>query len=127
MQHILVIDDFASARLYHSSLLRRMGHTVAEAENGRAALELLRKESFDLILLDLLMPELDGAGFLQQLRALPEGRAGIPVIAVTSEKEAKEELGAGMGNIAAVLIKPVTPGELRKQVECALGSSSLPA
>ena len=58
--HNLVVDDHKTNRLKLSMGLKRQGHTVALAENGRLALDMLRAESFDLVLLDIIMPEMDG-------------------------------------------------------------------
>jgi len=88
MEHgrILVADD----NLINLKLLRRMleeqGHSVATAEHGQAALELLRAEAFDLLLLDILMPELDGYQVLAQMQADPILRH-IPVIVISAVDE----------------------------------------
>lgn len=58
--HILVVDDHRTTRLKLCLGLKQQGHTVGEAENGMQALEKLRDEKFDLVLLDILMPEMDG-------------------------------------------------------------------
>lgn len=88
---LLVADDNKVNRLLLSRSLDLLGHTVVCAENGRIALELLREASFDLLLLDMEMPELDGFGVLEQLGADPKLR-DLPVI-VTSSLE-------GVANIA---------------------------
>ena len=83
---ILVADD----NLINLKLLRRMleeqGHSVATAEHGQAALELLRAEAFDLLLLDILMPEVDGYHVLEQMKAEP-GLRHIPVIVISAVDE----------------------------------------
>ena len=83
---ILVADD----NLINLKLLRRMleeqGHSVATAEHGQAALELLHAEAFDLLLLDILMPELDGYQVLAQMQADPILRH-IPVIVISAVDE----------------------------------------
>jgi signal transduction histidine kinase len=76
--HILVVDDHKTNRLKLSLGLKQQGHTVALAENGRQALDMLRAESFDVVLLDIIMPELDG--YQVQLR-------DIPVIMVSAVEE----------------------------------------
>ena len=64
---LLVVDDNKVNRLLLTRSLELQGHRVATAENGRVALEMLRRESFDLLLLDMEMPEMDGFQVLEQL------------------------------------------------------------
>lgn len=81
--HILVVDDQRTNRLKLSLGLKQQGHTVGEAENGRQALEKLRGERFDLVLLDILMPEMDGYEVLGQMRADKVLR-DVPVIVISA-------------------------------------------
>ena len=66
--HILVVDDHRTTRLKLCLGLKQQGHTVGEAENGMQALEKLRDEKFDLVLLDILMPEMDGYQVLERMK-----------------------------------------------------------
>ncbi len=96
--HILIVDDLRTNRLKISLGLRQQGHTVAEAENGRQALELLRTGAFDLVLLDILMPEMDGYEVLEHMKQDTTLRA-IPVIVISAQDELESvvrgiELGA---------------------------------
>jgi adenylate cyclase len=84
--HILVVDDQKLNRLKLSAALQKQGHTVALAESGLQALEMLQAEAFDLVLLDLLMPEMDGYQVLVQLKQDPRLR-DLPVIVITSLNE----------------------------------------
>ena len=94
--HILVVDDLRTNRLKLSLGLKQQGHTVSEAENGRQALDMLRAGSFDLVLLDILMPEMDGFEFLRQLRG--KGcNTNVCVVSAdiqASSKKLAQELGA---------------------------------
>lgn len=121
MKTILVIDDFATARLYHATLLRQLGHRVVEAANGLEALEQVRQQPVDLILLDLLMPELSGAEFLRRLRQ-DSARGQVPVVAITSERSETLSREVEALGVRALLVKPVMPGALRKTVESILPS-----
>jgi len=119
MKRILVIDDFATARRYHALLLRNLGHEVIEAENGRLGLAEVKKGQFDLIVLDLLMPELSGEEFLQVLRQ--DGASQhIPVVAVTSEGASAIADRLKQQGVHTILVKPVLPAALRQGVEHAL-------
>jgi signal transduction histidine kinase/CheY-like chemotaxis protein len=81
---ILVVDDQPDVRERSVRALRAVGHTVVEAENGAVALEIVADEPPDLVLLDLLMPVMDGFEFLDRFRATEIGRS-VPVIVVTSK------------------------------------------
>ena len=80
---LLVADDNRVNRLLLSRSLELQGHTVAMAENGRVALEMLQKGGFDLVLLDMEMPEMTGFEVLEQLAADPKLR-DLPVIVTSS-------------------------------------------
>ncbi len=121
---LLVADDNKVNRLLLGRSLEMLGHRVASAENGRVALELLRRESFDLLLLDMEMPELDGFQVLEQMVA-DEQLRDLPVI-VTSSLEGVAhvarciELGAD-----DYLPKPVNPVLLKARVNSSLEKKRL--
>jgi DNA-binding response OmpR family regulator len=96
--HILVVDDQRTNRLKLSLGLKQQGHTAGEAENGMQALEKLRAEAFDLVLLDIVMPEMDGYQVLEQMKADPILR-DVPVIVISAMDDLESvvkgiELGA---------------------------------
>ena len=121
---LLVADDNKVNRLLLTRSLELQGHRVASAENGRIALELLRAEAFDLLLLDMEMPELDGFQVLEQLAADLALR-DLPVI-VTSSLEGIAhivrciELGA-----EDYLHKPVNPVLLKARIGASLEKKRL--
>jgi CheY-like chemotaxis protein len=121
---ILIVEDEDDIRtIVRLSLERLGGMSVIEARSGRAALEAAARDRPDAILLDVMMPELDGAATLAALRRDP-GTSGIPVIFLTAkalpgEVERLKGLGA-----AAVLTKPFDPGTLPGQVRAAIESLS---
>ena len=80
---LLIVDDDEFSRDLLSRRLSKEGYTVATAENGKKALTLLEHETFDLILLDIMMPEIDGIETLQRIRSSPVLRE-IPVMMVTA-------------------------------------------
>src|SRR5512142_283688 len=84
--HILVVDDLRTNRLKISLGLKQQGHTVAEAENGRQALDMLRAEPFDLVLLDILMPEMNGYKVLEVMKKDAALR-DVPVIVISAQDE----------------------------------------
>lgn len=116
---VLVIDDEADIRLIVRVSLRQRGHGVSEASSGRDGLRTARAERPDVILLDVMMPEMDGPATLEAIRADPE-TSRIPVVFLTakamrSEIERLRALGA-----AGVLVKPFDPLTLGGQLEVVL-------
>jgi DNA-binding response OmpR family regulator len=96
--HILVVDDHKPNRIKISFAVKKLGHTADVAEDGRQALAMLREQPFDLVLLDIIMPELDGYQVLEEMKADSVLR-DIPVIVISAEQEMESvvkgiELGA---------------------------------
>ena len=121
---VLVVDDNEVSRLLLGRGLEQQGHRVTFAENGRLALDLLHSQPFDLVLLDVMMPELDGEQVLAQLTRAPELR-DIPVIMISATDELDSvvrciELGA-----EDYLTKPLNPVLLRARVSASLEKKRL--
>ena len=89
---VLVVDDIATNRMVAATYLRALGATPVEAAGGLEALALLAGQTPpDMVLLDLLMPDMDGRETLHRIRALPGGAAQIPVVAVSAEPLARPD------------------------------------
>jgi len=121
---LLVADDNKVNRLLLGRSLEVLGHRVAMAENGRVALEMLRRESFDLLLLDMEMPEMSGFQVLEQMVADRQLR-DLPVIVTSSLEGAAHvarciELGAD-----DYLPKPVNPVLLKARINSSLEKKRL--
>ena len=101
---VLVVEDDPASRDLLKTILERENWRVATAENGTAALETLQEHDFELILLDLMMPEMDGFEFARILRENEKWRA-IPVIVVTAKDMTDEDRKRLNGNIQGVLAK----------------------
>jgi CheY-like chemotaxis protein len=84
--HILVVDDNRLNRIKLAHSLGQQGHTTAMAEDGRQALEMLRAQPFDLVMLDILMPEMDGYQVLEQMKGDSVLRE-VPVIVISAVDE----------------------------------------
>ncbi|MCS7261138.1 MAG: SpoIIE family protein phosphatase [Anaerolineae bacterium] len=117
--HILVVDDSAQERAMLTRLLERMGHTVMSTSNGEEALECLANNEFDLVLLDLVMPDINGVQVLEHIRSDPS-REHIPVLVISALDDMESvvrcvELGA-----EDYLPKPVNETLLRAHVSAAL-------
>ena len=109
---ILLAEDNKINQKFATVLLTKAGHSVEIAENGHQAVDALRRSEFDIILMDIQMPELDGVQATKQIRALPIPKRNIPIIAMTAHAMAgaKEEyLAAGMNDYIS---KPVQPALL---------------
>ncbi|MCZ6850242.1 MAG: response regulator, partial [Planctomycetota bacterium] len=122
--HLLIVDDNKVNRLLLARHVELEGHRFALAENGRVALEKLRSEPFDLLLLDIEMPELDGFAVLEQLKADPDLR-DIPVI-VTSSLEGMDNIVRCIGlGAEEYLPKPLNPVLLKARIDASLEKKRL--
>jgi CheY-like chemotaxis protein len=113
---VLVAEDNAVARNLASLMLRRMGHEVVAVENGREAVERLSVESFDVVLMDCQMPEMDGYEAAAEIRRREANAHRVRIVAVTAHALPEEQqrcLDAGMDDY---LIKPFMPGQLHEAV-----------
>ena len=77
MFHILVVDDDKNTRMYFEAVLKNSGYTVTVAQNGEEALAVMDKEHIDLVVLDIMMPKMDGYEFTKTLRECANGKAFI--------------------------------------------------
>lgn len=116
---ILVVDDHEIIREMLARLLRKQGHHARKASSGREALHLLSQHAFDLVLLDIMMPEMDGITVLEQLRQHPIWRH-IPVVVISGDNDMEHvvrciELGAD-----DYLFKPFNEVLLRARVAASL-------
>jgi two-component system, chemotaxis family, chemotaxis protein CheY len=123
MKRILIVDDAATVRMFHRSILENAGFEVDEAINGVEALEKTLQNPFDLYLVDVNMPKLDGYGFLRQLRELPVPQ--VPAIMISTEAEANDVQLAFSAGANAYLIKPTKPDLLLQQIQLLLGDGSI--
>ncbi|WNV04044.1 response regulator [Candidatus Methylospira mobilis] len=121
MKRILVVDDAATVRLYHRNILESSGYTVDEAVNGIEALEKTLQMQFDLYIVDVNMPKLDGYGFLEELRShdLPQA----PAMMVSTEAGARDRIRALSAGANLYLVKPVKPEELLSHARLLLGEA----
>lgn len=109
-KHILVVDDAATVRMYHRSILEGAGFKVEEAFNGIEALEKALSRPFDLYLVDINMPKKDGYEFLRELRRLDIPQA--PAVMISTEAESHDRALAYEAGANVYLIKPIKPDEL---------------
>jgi adenylate cyclase len=121
---ILIADDNRVNQLLLARGLEQQGHTVVFAEHGREALELLRRDSFDLMLLDVLMPVLDGYQVLAELKDEPHLR-DIPVIMTSSLDELDSVVKCVEMGAEDYLTKPINPVLLNARINASLEKKRL--
>lgn len=122
MARILVIDDHGDFRDTLNAMLSAADHEVKCGRNGREALEILESEAFDLLVLDVLMPEVDGIEVLRAIEALP---LRPPVVAISGGGIVPASLALSLASAlgaSAVLFKPFYRQELIDAVDNALKS-----
>ena len=122
MNRILIIDDAATVRMYHRMILEAVGYKVDEAINGVEALEKALLEPYDLYIVDINMPKLDGYGFLRQLRS--EDMEQAPAIMVSTEEAEHDQTAAFRAGANCYLAKPVRPEQLLAHVRMLLCEGS---
>jgi signal transduction histidine kinase len=122
--HILVVDDNQTNRLTLSLGLQREGYTVATAENGVQALERLRAKPFDLVLLDIVMPDLDGYQVLEQMKNDSELQ-NVPVIVISAVDEMESVIRCIAMGAEDYLPKPFDPVLLRARIGASLEKKRL--
>lgn len=118
--HVLVADDHPTNRFLAGNLLEMFGCTFEAVENGALAVDAVRERPFDLVLMDIKMPVMDGVAATRAIRALSEGRGSIPVLALTAnadDEDARAYLAAGMN---AVVSKPIQPDMLLDAIRRAM-------
>jgi CheY-like chemotaxis protein len=120
-KHILVVDDTMPMRKLLAKTLQRVGAVVEEAENGHEALDHSRKAygrqvPFDLILLDLMMPGMNGFETLQHLRADPDTRK-TPVIVVTAKGDRDSLIKCAKYKVAGYILKPFSTQKIIETIE----------
>ena len=119
MKRILIIDDAATVRMYHRNILQAAGYEVNEAINGLEALEKALQNPYDLYLVDVNMPKLDGYGFLRELRSQDVAQAPAIMISTEASKADRQRAYAAGANL--YMVKPMQPEQLLAPIALLLG------
>jgi len=118
--HVLIVDDNATNRVVAQALCEMFGCTSETAEDGLEALQIVQERSFDLILMDIKMPRMDGVQATQAIRALTGPMRNVPIVALTANADPDDAKGYLAIGMAAVVEKPIKPERLRMAMNAAL-------
>lgn len=120
MYHILVVDDEAKIRQIIKKYADFEGHTVTEAEDGIQAVELCKKEKFDIIVMDVMMPELDGFSACKEIRKISQA----PILILSARDEEYDKIHGFELGIDDYVVKPFSPRELMLRINAIMKRSA---
>jgi CheY-like chemotaxis protein len=118
MKRILVADDEANIRLLFEAVLAEAGHEVVTVATGREAVRKILKDDYDLVILDIKMPDMNGLEVVQRIREL---NRPTPIIVCSAYKHLEDDFIIKTGGVAAYLTKPVNLQEVKAKVAELLG------
>ena len=118
---ILVVDDSSLVRLYYLAALEKAGFVVEQAINGIEAIEKVLAREFDLLIVDVNMPGMDGFSFVRDLRRGQEDVAALPVLMITTEAGEQDFADARAAGANYYLVKPVLEADLVRHVSALAG------
>lgn len=116
MYKILVVDDEAHIRLLIKKYASFEGHTVYEAENGMEAIELCRKNEYDIIIMDIMMPVLDGFSACREIRKFSD----TPILILSARGEEYDKINGFEVGVDDFVVKPFSPKELMLRINAIL-------
>lgn len=117
MFRILVVDDDKNTRLLLKAVLQAENYTVLTAENGKAALDVMEQEHIDLVVLDIMMPQMDGYEFTRTLR---EGRNNLPVLMVSAKQLPEDKHRGFLVGTDDYMTKPIDEEEMLLRIKALL-------
>jgi len=120
MARILVVDDSPTETEAFRSVLEKNGHEVLNAENGADGVAVARQELPDLVLMDIVMPGLNGFQATRQLTRSPETK-NIPVVIVTTKAQETDRVWGKRQGASGYLVKPVSESRLLSEIDALLG------
>jgi len=120
---LLLIDDDPNLILLVKDYLEFRGYSVITAENGREALDILNGHNPDMIICDVMMPEMDGYAFVEHVRSNPETE-WIPVLFLSAKGQSQDRVKGLNTGADVYMVKPFEPEELVAQVESSLKQAS---
>ena len=121
-KRVLVVDDASLVRMYYRSALENAGFEVAEALNGIEALEVLLAQRFDLLIVDVNMPQMDGLSFLQALRAKSLPLSSLPALVTSTEAAPQRVAAARAAGANFYIVKPLSAETLVRYASLLCGA-----
>jgi two-component system chemotaxis response regulator CheY len=121
---VLIVDDSSLVRLYYRSALEKAGFKVEQAINGIEAMERTLSQPFDLVIVDVNMPRMDGFTFVRALRRIATDVASLPALMISTEAEVQDVAAARAAGANFYLVKPVSEAELVRHVCVLTGAAS---
>jgi two-component system, chemotaxis family, chemotaxis protein CheY len=118
---ILVVDDSSLVRLYYRSALEQAGFAVEQAINGIEAMEKVLAQPFDLVIVDINMPKMDGFSFLRDLRRLNSDVATLPALVITTEAGDQDVADGRAAGANFYLVKPISQADLLRHAAVLMG------
>jgi two-component system, sensor histidine kinase len=122
--HVLVVDDNATNRMVAQSLCEMFDCTSEAVEDGVEAVEAARTGRFDLVLMDIKMPRMDGVAATRAIRELPGAAGRVPVIALTANADPEDVRGYLASGMCSVVEKPINPERLLQAMNAALDEAA---
>lgn len=120
---VLIVDDSSLVRMYCRDVLESAGFEVDQAINGIEAMEKVLAQTFDLVIVDVNMPRMDGFSFLRALRASADNAASLPALVITTEAGQQDRDDARAAGASYYLVKPVSEADLVRYVAILTGRS----
>jgi len=120
MASILAVDDSASMRQMVTFTLKGAGYDVTEAKDGQEALQIAKSNSYNLVITDINMPNMDGITLTKELRALPAYRF-TPILTLTTESSGDKKMAGKQAGATGWIVKPFNPDQLLATVKKVLG------
>lgn len=117
MFHILVVDDDKHTRMLLQAILEEAGYTVTTANNGEEALDMLDREHIDLVVLDIMMPKMDGYEFTKTIR---ETNDALPILMVTAKQDAADEKQGFLVGTDDYITKPIDEEKMLLRIKALL-------
>jgi len=116
MYHILIVDDEEKIRQLVKKYAAFEGHLIREAENGMDALEQFGRHQFDIVVMDVMMPELDGFSAVKELRKTSD----VPVIMLSARGEEYDRIHGFEAGVDDYVVKPFSPKELMMRIDAVM-------
>ena len=119
MYKILVVDDEEHIRALIKKYAAFEGHTVSEAENGLSAIEMCRSFTYDIIIMDIMMPELDGFSACREIRKFTD----TPILILSARGEEYDKINGFEVGVDDFVVKPFSPKELMLRINAIMKRS----